>query len=347
MLGKGLVLFAESFRPTNGALSRAPIPALEHVANRPIAHHVLDAVLASGVEEIIVAGTAEVLTEARPCLAQYKPRLSQLEYVICGDGADPLAALCAAAPLVGEAPCLVHPAEGLLAQPMTPFIESLATEPFDVLLLRSEQGLVHLLENSSGGRGRAQPVRRPSEVGLFGAGVLRQVCDMGTRPDMSTMDAIAGYLSDNGQCVEVRSVEGWCRYAGRPDELLELNRLALDLLEPAGRQLNRHGNQIEGRVHIDPTASVRSSVIVGPAVIGEGAAVTNAYIGPYTAIGDGARIEGAEVERSIVSPGAVVTHVGTRLVSSIIGRRAHVTRDFALPRAVRLRVGEGDEVALC
>jgi hypothetical protein len=40
-------------------------------------------------------------------------------------------------------------------------------------------------------------------------------------------------------------------------------------------------------------------------------------------------------------------HVGTRLVSSLVGRGAHVFRDFSLPRAMRLCVGEGDEVALC
>jgi glucose-1-phosphate thymidylyltransferase len=87
--------------------------------------------------------------------------------------------------------------------------------------------------------------------------------------------------------------------------------------------------------------------MVGPVVIGEGAQVTNSYIGPYTSIGARARIEGAEIERSIISPGATVMHVGARLVSSVIGQRARVFRDFSLPRAMRLRVGEGDEVALC
>jgi hypothetical protein len=54
-----------------------------------------------------------------------------------------------------------------------------------------------------------------------------------------------------------------------------------------------------------------------------------------------------EIERSIILPGASVTHVGGRLVSSLVGRGAHVFRDFSLPRAMRLYVGEGDEVALC
>ena len=75
--------------------------------------------------------------------------------------------------------------------------------------------------------------------------------------------------------------------------------------------------------------------------------IVEAYVGPYTSIGAGARIEGTEIERSIVSPGASVTHVGGRLVASLIGCDARVFRDFSLPRAMRLRVGDGDEIALC
>jgi glucose-1-phosphate thymidylyltransferase len=100
-------------------------------------------------------------------------------------------------------------------------------------------------------------------------------------------------------------------------------------------------------VQIDPTAKVSASVIVGPVVVGAGAEVSNAYIGPYTSIGAEARIEGAEIERSIILPGASIMHVGARLISSLVGRGAHVFRDFSLPRAMRLCVGDGDEVVLC
>jgi glucose-1-phosphate thymidylyltransferase len=75
--------------------------------------------------------------------------------------------------------------------------------------------------------------------------------------------------------------------------------------------------------------------------------VVDAYIGPYTSIGSGATIEGAEIERSIISPDASIQHVGERIVSSLVGRGARVFRDFSVPRAMRLQVSAGDEVALC
>ena len=36
-----------------------------------------------------------------------------------------------------------------------------------------------------------------------------------------------------------------------------------------------------------------------------------------------------------------------RLVASIVGHHARIFRDFSMPRALRLQVGDGDEVALC
>jgi glucose-1-phosphate thymidylyltransferase len=158
---------------------------------------------------------------------------------------------------------------------------------------------------------------------------------------------IADGISAAGGKVDVQPADGWRRYTGDPLDLLELNRIALDRLEMNLALPCNNGNRIEGRVQIDERASVRSSVIVGPTVIGPDAVIACAYIGPYTSIGAGTRIEGAEIERSIISRGASVMHVGGRMVSSVLGRDARVFRDFSLPRALRLRVGDGTEVALC
>jgi hypothetical protein len=58
------------------------------------------------------------------------------------------------------------------------------------------------------------------------------------------------------------------------------------------------------------------------------------------------RIEGAEIEDSIVLPGASIMHIGGRISASVVGRNARIFRDFTLPRALRLQVGDGARVAL-
>ena len=52
-----------------------------------------------------------------------------------------------------------------------------------------------------------------------------------------------------------------------------------------------------------------------------GAVIENAYVGPFTSIGDGVIVRGSEVEHSILLEGSrIVTDVGGRIESSLIGR---------------------------
>lgn len=187
-------------------------------------------------------------------------------------------------------------------------------------------------------------------VWLLGPGALDHVGRAPWRADGKfELTDVADRIATVGGRFQVRVGDGWHKYGGNPLDLLELNRIALDRLDvPQSRiSSNGTGSRIEGRVLIDEGASVRASVVVGPTVIGAGASVTDAYIGPYTSIGVGARIEGAEIERSVIAAGASITHIGGRLAASVVGRDARVFRDFSLPRAMRLRVGDGTEVALC
>jgi glucose-1-phosphate thymidylyltransferase len=341
---KGVVLFSD-VRCKTGCTCNSQIPALENVANRPIAHHVLDAMLAAGADELVIAGSADVLIDVRACLSRYQADAVRLDYAVCHEAAGPITALRSAAELVGAAPCIVHVGDGLLDHPLAPYVDVLHEQSLDLVLL--SQRPLHGSAAHDGSAPTVPGMLWDAGVGVFGPGAFRDACRQDGEGASSGLGTLAQRLSDGGGQVQVCLADGWRRYRGDPHELLEVNRLALDLLAPQMGHTSGQQNQIEGRVHIDRTASVTTSVIVGPVVIGEGAEVTNSYLGPYTSVGAGARIEGAEIERSIISPGATVMHVGARLVSSLVGRGAHVFRDFSLPRAMRLRVGEGDEVALC
>ncbi|HEX3803740.1 MAG TPA: hypothetical protein VHV75_12955 [Solirubrobacteraceae bacterium] len=334
---------ASQGRPRHGAI----LTALEPVANRPIVHHVLDWLRQDSDGGFIFAGDADALLELRSGLIEYSPALDRVEYVVSDRRAGIAGAIAAAAPLVGNAACLIQPADGMLAEPVMPLLEMLNREASDLVLLVSpQQGhddpwAAASLDNEINAE-RGQVV----DAGLFAPGALGRVVDP-TRPAGNDLVTAGMRLAAEGGSVHRHPVDGWCRYRGHGADLLELNRVALDRVVRAIPPGVADSNRIEGNVRIDPMATVRSSVIVGPTVIGPGATVTDAYIGPYTSVGAGARIIGTEIERSIVSPGASVLHIGSRLTSCLVGRGARVFRDFTLPRALRLWVSEGDDIALC
>jgi glucose-1-phosphate thymidylyltransferase len=350
------------------AYAGSRLTALEEVANRPIVHHVLDALREISPNQIIVAGEADALIDIRACLRDYQPGLGHVEYVVCQAEADIPGTFRALAPLVGEAPCLVQPADGLLEEPLSAALaEVFERGSLDLLLFPRRQGDGVASGDGVVGRERVPGRERVAgraectsaaengaglgpamgDVGVFGARAFGRVTEQLRRCGGTDLAAAGKLLVASGGRVGLCPGDGWHRYRGHGADLLTLNRMVLDRLGGSIPPSARAGNRFEGRVLVDPTATLRSSVITGPAVIGPGATVIDAYIGPYTSIGAGARIEGVEIERSIVAAGASVVHVGGRLVSSLVGRDARVYRDFSLPRALRLWVGSGDEVALC
>lgn len=301
------------------------VAALELVANRPILHHALDALDPDSLDAVILVGGADALLDARASLRDYAGPLGRVEYAVRRGEPGLAGTLRSVADLVGESPCLVQPADGLLEHPI------------DALLSLVADGSPDLLLFSPAG-----------ETAAAGIPVRRTPCVTGRGPDLGVFGrgAAQRLAATDDRDLQTETLCGWRRYRGGHADLLELNRVALDRVTRSVNADDARENQIEGRVEIDPTAVVKGCVLVGPVSIGPGAQLSESYVGPYTSIGAGARIDGAEIERSIVCAQAEISHVGGRISSSLVGRNARVGRDFSLPRVLRLWIGDGDEVAL-
>jgi glucose-1-phosphate thymidylyltransferase len=363
MIPKGVILPASSAPPTGAAAGAA----LKRVANRPILCHVLEEMRRAGVSDVAIVVAESESDAVQACLSLEGPPGLQVRYLLYGHGPelDPAraearlaAALAGAAEFIGDAPCVLHVADGLLDEPLTPLIGQVCDVGPDVVALAH-----HPAEDNSAAVMRTRrllriadvaPLRRPLDLAgvcLFGPGALRR--SLGAHWWSSgTLDlvAVAERTVAGGGNMQIESVRGWLRYTGDVADLLEMNRIALDALparDLAASRAGERGERIEGRVEVHPTACVRATRIVGPTIVGPRAVVQDAYIGSYTSIGADAHIEGVEVERSIILPGATIAHIGGRLAGSVVGSHARVFRDFSLPRAMRINVGDGSEVALC
>jgi glucose-1-phosphate thymidylyltransferase len=99
-------------------------------------------------------------------------------------------------------------------------------------------------------------------------------------------------------------------------------------------------------VIVEAGARLERSSVRGPAVIGARAVLTDAYIGPYTAVGEDCVIASAEVEHSILLAGAEVRNLDGRMESSLLGRNVKVGRGDHQPRAYRFMVGDNSEIGI-
>lgn len=201
------------------------------------------------------------------------------------------------------------------------------------------------LEAVEGGRGE-RTVEDLAGLFLFGAGFPSAFREAEATPSLPTVATALDQMEAAGGRVERRLVGDWWRYRGQTAPVLEMNQFKLAGLELQPCRGEVADSDLEGPVECDPTARIYSSVVRGPAVIGPNAEIRDAFVGPYTSIGANVRIEGAEVENSVILEGSSITHVGGRLDSSVIGPRARIFRDFRIPRGNRINVGPGASISL-
>ncbi len=351
VLVKGLVVVPDSACWAGPWFGATRAPSLQRVANRPIICHVLDALAEAGIVQVAIASPPEVAAEIELCVEREGPAGIAIDHLVNDRVAGDEDALLAAVELIGDAPCILHRADGLLGEPILSLIAQADGLARDAVLLVDSRALeTAQLRLVPEGQGAVDYALAPCAVAgacALGAGQMQRLTKPGCSPRLLDFAAIADQVALDGGSTKVQVARRWRHFAGDALDLLDMNRVILDTLTFETSANPDDGNRFEGNIAIHPTARVTSSVIVGPVMIGADALISDSYIGPHTAIAERVRIEGAELERSIVLADASVLHVGGRLVASIVGRHARIFRDFSMPRALRLQVGDRDEVALC
>jgi len=218
-----------------------------------------------------------------------------------------------------------------------------ASTEFGVVVLDEAGNVVQLVE---------KPEDPPSDLALVGVYLFdRHIIEAvnaiqpSARGELEITDAIQ-WLVDKGYTVRPHVVEGWWKDTGKLDDILEANRMVLDVLEPVRQSEVGAGVALHGRVSIGTDVVIENSLVRGPAVIGNGCVIKDSYIGPYTAVGDQCRVIGSEVEHSILLAESRVEGVGARLADSLLGVNAAVRRAPTLQDAVRVMIGDNSEVNL-
>jgi glucose-1-phosphate thymidylyltransferase len=334
--------------PPRTALPPTPLLPL---ANRPLLGHALDWLAQAQVGEAAVIVPQEMGAQAREAAAGGHGALSvswveQLPDEPLGHVMGELTGF-----LEGEA-FVLHLADSLARHSLRSLTAGRADCDTEALLVVDEAReadlaqVVQLRAAVGGGPARPRPLRNDSAgVAVLGPGALDGAEELDLDPE-HVLEGLVDRVRQRGRRVRTRCVTDWWRFRGGPEALLEGNRFALEGRRAKYETCQVAGSRIQGAVVIHPEARIKSSVVRGPAIIGARAWLHEAYVGPYTSIGDDVVIEGAEIEHSVVLAGASIRHVGERLEGSVIGPKSRVFRDFRLPRALRLTVGEGAEVCL-
>ena len=165
------------------------------------------------------------------------------------------------------------------------------------------------------------------------------------RGELEITDTIQ-YLIDHKLNVGAHRLEGWWIDTGKMSDILEANRLVLDVLETKNEGQIDSASVIEGRIVLQKGAVVVNSTIRGPAIIGERTRIENAFVGPFTSIHHDCLIQNCEIENSVVLENSTLIDAPARLADSLIGRNVEVGRTGGHTKTVRIMVGDFSKIGL-
>lgn len=158
------------------------------------------------------------------------------------------------------------------------------------------------------------------------------------------------YLIDKGYEIGCSEITGWWKDTGKPEDLLEANRLVLEQIINH-KESSIHGetdnhSEIVGKVIIEKGAKISKSSISGPVIIGKNTIIEDSYIGPFTAVSCDCYIINSELEYSIIMGKSKIIDVETRIERSILGEGVEITKENSRPRTQSLIVGDHSSLKL-
>ena len=323
-------------RPITHTSAKQLVP----VANKPVLFYGLEAIAEAGITDvgIIVGDTAPAIEAAVGDGSRFGIKATYIRQ----DAPLGLAhAVLVAREFLGDDDFVMYLGDNFIVGGINGLVEEFSarrpqaqimltrvSDPraFGVAELDAETGRVKSLEEKP-----KQPRSDLALVGvyLFTAAIHEAVSNLkpSWRGELEITEAIQ-WLLDNGRTVNSTTITGYWKDTGNVADMLEVNRLVLETIEP----------RVDGIVD-------RGCEIIGRVVVGPGAQVSGSYIGPFTAIDDGCAVDDSEIEYSIVLSNASIRGV-RRIEASLIGHYAEVTPAPRVPRAHRLVLGDHSKVQI-
>jgi glucose-1-phosphate thymidylyltransferase len=352
---KGLILAAGLGTRLRPITSLRPKPTI-NVANRPLIHYAVDNLADVGIREIGVVVSYDTINVLKDTLQHYG-RGVRFEYLIQNPPMGLAHAVSVSRDFLGDDPFVMYLSDNLFEHGISDFVTAFEAEGGGnavLALVPVDDPRAFGVAEVEGGR-VARLVEKPSEpksdLAVAGVYVLDhnihtmiEGLEPGAKGEYQITDAIQR-LIEHGFHVAPQQVRGWWKDTGKAEDILDANRLELLKLRRDIRG-ELHNAEVVGDVIIEQGAVVRDTTIFGPALIGAGAQLENAYIGPFTTIGNGVVIRNAELEYTVVGDHTRIEGVKPRIQASLIGEDVHIAGHSGRPSTHRLIIGDKSQVIL-
>ena len=352
---KGLILSGGKgtrLRPLTYTGAKQLVP----VANKPVLFYAIEDLVEAGITDIgiVVGDTQEQIMAAVGDGSKFGARVT---YIPQDQPRGIAHGVKIAQPFIGEERFVLFLGDNFIRDGIVSLVEEFQRGEMNSLIILKEVtnpqdfGVAEMID------GRVKrvvekpktPVSNLAVVGIymFDSHVFEAVNSIrpSARGELEITDTIQ-YLLDAGYRVGHHILSGWWIDTGKMEDILEANRLLLDMIETKIEGSVDDESRIYGKVVIGPGAEIVNSVIRGPVVIGSHAKIVNSYVGPFSSIDHHCVITNSEIEHSIVLDTSRIEDIGQRIEDSLIGRCVEISKSPIKPKAYKLMLGDNSKVGI-
>ena len=327
------------------------------IANKPILHYALEKVVAAGITEIGIV-THQEGTEVKEAIGDGSQWNVKITYIPQEAPLGLAHVVKISQDFIGDDSFIFYLGDNMVVGELKPFIDTFEKSGSNCHLTLSRVkdperfGVPEIRDGHIIGI-EEKPQNPKSEFAVSGIyiydkNIFTAVNNIvpSQRGELEISDAHQ-YLLDNGFKISYSEITGWWKDTGKPEDILEANRLVLE--HTAGKNDGAIDKEsvITGEVVVETGASIINSVVRGPVVIGRNTKIENSYVGPFTSIGSNCLIRESEVEFSIVLDSCEIDHVGVRIENSLLGTGARVVKATSRPQTHRFMVGDQSLIEIC
>ena len=350
--GKGTRL-----RPITHTSNKHLIP----IANKPMIHYAIEAVVDAGIREIGIVYNPDTGKEIQEALGNGDRWEARFHYILQERPEGLAHVVRVSQSFLGKEPFVFYLGDNVIVGGIRRFVEDFSKGGNNCHLVLSkvkdpERFGVPEITGGKIVRIEEKPEKPRSQYAVTGiyvydASIWEAVHAIkpSARGELEISDAHQ-YLLEKGYKVGYSEITGWWKDTGKPQDLLEANRLTLDRVigddEPVVRGDVDAYSDIAGKVILEKGSRVIRSSIRGPAIIGENTIIENSYIGPFTSIYYDCHIKNSEVEYSIILEKCRIIDADVRIEQSLLGREAEILRCQTKPRTQKFIIGDQSIVEL-
>jgi len=353
---KGLILSGGKgtrMRPITHTAAKQLLP----VANKPILFYAVEAIKSAGIDDIGIIISPETGEDVKSVVGDGSKWGVSITYILQDAPLGLAHAVKTARPFLKDDPFVMYLGDNLIKDGVAPLVERFNNAKVDAFILLKEvatpssfgvaelakDGRIICLEEKP-----AKPKSNLALVGvyLFNKNIHKAIDEIkpSKRGELEITDAIQR-LIDTDYHVGSHVLTSWWLDTGKKDDMLEANRVVLDEMSDVSMLGNlQDGSRISGRVHVGEGSILKNCTVRGPAMIGNDCLIEDSYVGPFTSIGDRARVSHAEIEHCILRENCQIVDFHGRIEDSLIGVNVELTRSVTKPVAFRLMIGDDSKV---